>query len=48
MWRQPNVSYIVKQGDSLFTIARSYGITVEQLKDFNGLDSDDLYVGNKF
>ncbi|KOR25519.1 LysM peptidoglycan-binding domain-containing protein [Clostridium sp. L74] len=47
MWRQPNVSYIVKQGDSLFTIARSYGITVEQLKNFNGLDSDDLYVGQQ-
>lgn len=47
MWRQPNVSYIVRQGDSLFTIARSYGITVEQLKDFNGLDSDDLYVGQQ-
>ncbi|NFE81943.1 LysM peptidoglycan-binding domain-containing protein, partial [Clostridium sporogenes] len=27
MWRQPNISYIVKPGDSLFKIARSYGIT---------------------
>lgn len=35
MWRQPNISYIVKPGDSLFTIARSYGITVEQLKEYN-------------
>lgn len=47
MWRQPNISYIVKPGDSLFTIARSYGITVEQLKEYNGLVSNDLYVGQQ-
>lgn len=47
MWRQPNISYIVKPGDSLFTIARSYGITVEQLKEYNRLVSNDLYVGQQ-
>ncbi|HGG0415415.1 TPA: LysM peptidoglycan-binding domain-containing protein [Clostridium sporogenes] len=47
MWRQPNISYIVKPGDSLFKIARSYGITVEQLKEYNGLVSNDLYVGQQ-
>lgn len=47
MWRQPNISYIVKPGDSLFKIARSYGVTVEQLKEYNGLVSNDLYVGQQ-
>ncbi|MGU9537662.1 LysM peptidoglycan-binding domain-containing protein [Clostridium tepidum] len=47
MWRQQNISYIVKKGDSLFKIARFYGITVETLKEYNGLVSDDLYIGQQ-
>lgn len=38
-------SYVVKSGDSLWSIANRYGITVDQLKSANGLTSNLLQVG---
>jgi LysM repeat protein len=38
-------SYIVQPGDTLFSIARRYGTTVEALKAANGLYSDDIRAG---
>lgn len=38
-------SYQVQSGDSLWAIARSYGLTVEQLRRANGLHSDALTPG---
>lgn len=34
--------YTVRQGDSLYTISRSYGISVEALKEANGLEGSHL------
>lgn len=39
--------YIVKNGDTLYGIARNYGISVEELKDANGLTNNILSIGQK-
>ena len=39
--------YEVKHGDALILIGRRFGLTVEQLKAFNGLKNDTIRVGQK-
>lgn len=39
--------HIVKKGDSLYTIARRYGTTVEHLQKFNDLSSNRLKIGQQ-
>lgn len=39
--------YIVQAGDTLFSIALRYGVTVEAIKSANGLGSDFIYVGQR-
>lgn len=41
------VVYTVKSGDNLGAIAQKYGVTVAQLKDWNGLHSNNIRVGQK-
>jgi LysM repeat protein len=41
------VVYVVVRGDSLSRIARRYGVTVAQLKAWNGLKSDLIFVGQR-
>lgn len=38
-------TYIVKKGDNLYSIARTYGTTVDKLKDINNLTSINLSIG---
>lgn len=41
------VCYIVKQGDTLWSIAKTYYTTVLRLKEINELDSDMIHEGDK-
>ncbi|KAA9023945.1 C40 family peptidase [Niallia endozanthoxylica] len=42
---QNGKTYTVKSGDSLSLISKSYGLTLSQLKSYNNLTSDTIYVG---
>ena len=37
--------YIVKKGDSLYSISKIYGISVDELKKVNNLTSNNLFIG---
>ncbi|WP_144752115.1 M23 family metallopeptidase [Bartonella saheliensis] len=38
-------SYIVQRGDTLLSIARQVGVSVEALKSANGINSNSIYIG---
>lgn len=38
-------TYVVQRGDSLYSIAREYGVSVERLREENGLTTDVLTIG---
>lgn len=40
-----NKSYIVKKGDTLWSIAKKYGVSVDNLKKTNGLTTSSLSIG---
>ncbi|MFA6752723.1 MAG: LysM peptidoglycan-binding domain-containing protein [Bacilli bacterium] len=42
-----NVYYTVKPGDSLYSIARAFHITLDELKSLNNLQNENLTVGQK-
>ncbi|WML46645.1 LysM peptidoglycan-binding domain-containing protein [Neobacillus sp. PS3-34] len=39
--------YTVQKGDSLFLLAKKYGITLEKLKKINNIQSDRINIGQK-
>ena len=41
------VSHIVVQGDTLYSIAKKYGLSVEELKRINGLSANTIHIGQK-
>lgn len=43
----PAKYYTVKKGDTAFTIAKAYNITMRQLMNWNGLDFDAIKIGQK-
>lgn len=40
-------TYTVRAGDTLFSIARRFGVSVEELRQHNNLDSDHIWVGQR-
>ncbi len=44
-WGHQTCSYMVAPGESLFSISRRYGTSIDQLRAFNGLASFHLGVG---
>ncbi|NOR27254.1 MAG: LysM peptidoglycan-binding domain-containing protein [Lutibacter sp.] len=41
----PVTNHIVLKGDTLYSISKKYGLTVEELKRFNGLNSNEINIG---
>ncbi len=39
--------YVVQQGDTLYSIARTHGVSVDAIKQANGLTSDEIYIGQQ-
>ncbi|MBC2297785.1 LysM peptidoglycan-binding domain-containing protein, partial [Listeria welshimeri] len=40
-------TYTVKKGDSLWSISRQYKTTVDNIKSWNKLTSNTIYIGQK-
>jgi len=40
-----DTSHRVKNGDTLYNLSRSYGVTIAGIKQANGLKSDTIYIG---
>ncbi|MBA3075647.1 MAG: LysM peptidoglycan-binding domain-containing protein [Anaerolineae bacterium] len=41
-----NISHVVKSGESLYTIAVNYGVTIDAIKTLNAMTTNNIYVGN--
>ena len=41
------IIYIVKKGDSIWEIAKKYGSTVNDIMDINGMEEDNISIGQK-
>ncbi len=41
------VYHVVRPGESLFSVARRYGMSITGLQTINGLSTDDIYIGQK-
>ena len=46
-FKDSNVEYTVQRGDTLSRIATTYGVTVEELRSWNGISGDLIEVGQR-
>lgn len=47
MWRFPSTIYVVKAGDSLYQIARQFGVSVQDIVNINGIVDTIIYPGQR-
>lgn len=49
IYQTPNLSqfHVVEAGETLYRISRNYGVSVEEIKQWNQLSSNDLYIGQQ-
>ena len=40
-------NHIVIKGDTLYSISKKYGLSVDELKSLNGLESNEISIGQK-
>jgi len=45
--RKNDDNHIVIKGDTLYSISKKYGLTVDELKNLNGLESNEISIGQK-
>jgi LysM repeat protein len=43
--KKAQTTHKVKSGENLYKISKKYGITVQELKNANGIKSDDIKIG---
>ena len=41
------IDYIVKKGDTLYSIANRYGVSVKDIMNLNGLKNSSLFINQK-
>lgn len=44
---QKEIEHVVQKGEWLSTIARKYNVTVQEIKDWNKLNTENLFIGQK-
>lgn len=42
-----NISHIVEKGDTLYSLSKKYGVSVDELRSANAISGSDLYAGQK-
>lgn len=42
-----NISHIVEKGDTLYSLSKKYGVSVDELRSANSISGSDLYAGQK-
>lgn len=42
-----NISHIVEKGDTLYSLSKKYGVSVDDLRSANAISGSDLYAGQK-
>ena len=42
-----NIQHTVAKGDTLYSLAKKYGVTVDEIRSANSMSGNDLYAGQK-